>query len=142
MEEKTEGKPMKKLTVILLILLALLAGCAKESEYQPTGAASVTMTVSDVTPTGAVVTIQDCNPEPFVYGEWYVIEQQKDGLWYEVKTKLNDYGFNEIGWLTDENGALTMDVDWEWLYGELPAGQYRILKQAGTQLIDAEFAVE
>ena len=133
---------MKKLTVFILIMLALLCGCAQESAYQPTGAENVTMALSDVTPTGAVVTIQDCNPEPFVYGEWYVIEQQKDGLWYEVKTKLNDYGFNEIGWLTDENGVLTMDVDWAWLYGELPAGQYRILKQAGTQLIDAEFAVE
>ena len=133
---------MKKLTIMLLILLALLAGCAKESEYQPAGAANVTMTVSDVIPTGAVVTIQDCNSEPFVYGEWYVIEQEKDGLWYEVKTKINDYGFNEIGWLTDENGVLTMDVDWAWLYGELPAGHYRILKQAGTQIVSAEFTVE
>ena len=133
---------MKKLTVFILIMLALLCGCAQESAYQPTGAANETMTLSDVTPTGAVVTIQDCNPEPFVYGEWYVIEQQKDGLWYEVKTKINDYGFNEIGWLTDENGTLTMDVDWAWLYGELPAGHYRILKQAGTEIIGAEFTVE
>ena len=132
---------MKKLTVFILIMLALLCGCAQESAYQPTGAENVTMALSDVTPTGAVVTIQDCNPEPFVYGEWYVIEQEKDGLWYEVKTKINDYGFNEIGWLTDENGTLTMNVDWAWLYGKLPAGHYRILKQAGTQIISAEFDV-
>ena len=132
---------MKKLTVFILIMLALLCGCAQESAYQPTGAANVTMTVSGVTPTGAVVTIQDCNPEPFVYGEWYVIEQEKDGLWYEVKTKINDYGFNEIGWLTD-NGELTMTVDWDWLYGELPEGHYRILKQAGAEVISAEFTVE
>ena len=133
---------MKKLTAILLVLMALLAGCARESAYQPTGAANVTMTVSDVTPAGATVTIQDSNPEPFVYGEWYVIEREKDGLWYEAKTKITDYGFNEIGWLVDDNGQLTMDVDWEWLYGELPAGHYRILKQAGTQIVSAEFTVE
>ena len=133
---------MKKLTVFILIMLALLCGCAQESAYQPTGAENVTMALSDVTPTGAVVTIQDWNPEPFVYGEWYVIEQEKDGLWYEVKTKINDYGFNEIGWLTDDNGQLTMDVNWEWLYGKLPAGHYRILKQAGTEIIGAEFTVE
>ena len=133
---------MKKLTVFILIMLALLCGCAQESAYQPTGAENVTMALSDVTPTGAVVTIQDSNEEPYVYGEWYVIEREKDGLWYEAKTKITDYGFNEIGWLVDDNGQLTMDVDWEWLYGELPAGHYRILKQAGTQLIDAEFAVE
>ena len=142
MEEKTEANAMKKLTAILLIFAALLAGCAKESAYQPSGAENVTMTLSDVTPTGAVVTIRDGNPDPFVYGEWYVIEEQKDGIWYEMKTKLTNYGFNEIGWLTDENGALTMDVDWEWLYGKLPAGHYRILKQAGTNVISAEFTVE
>lgn len=133
---------MKKLTIMFLILMVLLSGCAKESAYQPTGAANVTMTLSDVTPTGAVVTIQDDNPDPFVYGEWFVIEREKDGGWYEVRTKISDYGFNEIGWLTDEQGQLTMTVDWEWLYGELPQGHYRILKQAGTELISAEFGVE
>ena len=133
---------MKKLTAILFILMALLCGCGKESAYQPTGAENVTMSLADVTPNGATVVIQDDNREPFVYGEWFVIEREKSGVWYEVKTKITDYGFNEIGWLTDEHGRLTMTVDWEWLYGKLPAGQYRILKQAGTQLMGAEFIVE
>ena len=133
---------MKKLTAILFILMALLCGCAKESAYQPAGAENVTMTVSNVTPAGVTVVIQDDNREPFVYGEWFVIEREKDGVWYEVKTKITDHGFNEIGWLTDESGELTMTVNWEWLYGKLPAGQYRILKQAGTQLISAAFSIE
>ena len=132
---------MKKLTVFMFVLAALLWGCAKESTLQPIDAANVTMTVSDVTPIGVTVTIQDSNPEPFVYGEWYVIEQEKNGVWYEVKTKLTNYGFNEIGWLTDDQGMLTMTVDWEWLYGKLAAGHYRILKEAGGQIISAEFDV-
>lgn len=132
---------MKKLTVIFLIAMALLAGCSKESAYQPTGAPNVTMAVSDVTPTGATVTIQDSNPEPFVYGSWYQIEQEKDGVWYEIKTKIKDYGFDEMGWLTDDRGELTMTLDWEWLYGKLTTGHYRILKQAGTQVISTEFTV-
>ena len=132
---------MKKLTAILLVLMALLAGCARQSAWQPTGAANVTMTVSNVMPAGATVTIQDSNPEPFVYGEWFVIEREKDGVWYEVKTQITNYGFNEIGWLTDEQGGLTMTVDWEWLYGKLPSGHYRILKQAGGTVISAEFTV-
>ena len=133
---------MKKLTAFILIMLVLLTGCARESAYQPTGAENVTMMISAVTPTGATVTIQDSNEEPFVYGEWFQIEREKDGVWYEVKTKISNYGFNEIGWLTDESGELTMDVNWEWLYGKLPAGHYRILKQAGTEIIGAEFTVE
>ena len=133
---------MKKLMAMVLILAAVLCGCAKESAYQLTGAEHVTMTISDVTPTGATVTIQDSNKDPFVYGEWFQIEREKDGVWYEVKTKISNYGFNEIGWLTDENGGLTMDVNWDWLYGKLPAGHYRILKQAGTEIIGAEFTVE
>ena len=52
---------MKKLTAILFVLLALLCGCAKESAYQPAGAENVTMTVSNVTPTGVTVVIQDDN---------------------------------------------------------------------------------
>ena len=132
---------MKKLTVLLLILAAVLWGCAKESAYQPADAPNVTMTVSAVTPTGATVTIQDSNPEPFVYGTWYKVEREKDGVWYEVKTKITNYGFDEIGWLTDDQGMLTMTVDWEWLYGKLPAGHYRILKEAGGQIISAEFDV-
>ena len=133
---------MKKLMAMVLILAAVLCGCAKESAYQLTGAEHVTMTIFDVTPTGATVTIQDSNEDPFVYGEWFRIEREKDGVWYEVKTKISNYGFNEIGWLTDESGELTMDVNWEWLYGKLPAGHYRILKQAGTEIIGAEFIVE
>ena len=69
---------MKKLTAILLLLMAVLGGCARESAYQPAGVENVTMTVSDVTPAGATVEIRDDNREPFVYGEWFVIEQEKD----------------------------------------------------------------
>ena len=133
---------MKKLTAFVLILAALLCGCAKESAYQSTDVPNVTLTVSDVTPTGATVTIQDSNPDPFVYGTWYQIEREKDGIWYEVKTKITNYGFDEIGWLTDDQGQLTMTVDWEWLYGKLPGGHYRILKEAGGQIISAEFDME
>ena len=133
---------MKKLTAILLLLMAVLGGCARESAYQPAGVENVTMTVSDVTPAGATVEIRDNNREPFVYGEWFVIEQEKDGVWYEVRTKISNYGFNEIGWLTDDQGRLTMTVDWAWLYGDLPGGSYRILKQAGTEIISAPFTVE
>ena len=132
---------MKKLTAIFLVLMVLLTGCARESDYRSIGAENVTMTVSGVTPGGATVTIQDSNKDPFVYGSWFQIEREKDGVWYEVRTKITDYGFDEMGWLTDEQGGLTMTVDWEWLYGELPAGHYRILKQAGTQVIGAEFSI-
>lgn len=133
---------MKKRSAILLVFMMLLAGCARESAYQPTGVENVAMAISDVTPTGATVTIQDDNQEPFVYGTWFQIEKEKNGVWYEVKTKITNYGFDEIGWLTDDRGRLTMTVDWEWLYGKLPGGHYRILKQAGSQVISAEFHVE
>ena len=133
---------MKKLTVMILILAAVLWGCAKEADHQPTGAANVTMTLSQVTSTGARVTIQDDNREPLVYGSWFQLQREKEGVWYEVKTKISNYGFDEMGWLPDDRGALTMDVDWEWLYGKLPAGHYRMLKQAGTQMMGAEFTLE
>ena len=129
------------LLCVVLAVMVLMTGCVRESAYQTTGTPNVSMVISNVMPSGATVTIHDSNPEPFVYGSWYQIEQEKDGIWYEVKTKIKDYGFDEMGWLTDDQGALTMTVDWEWLYGKLPQGHYRILKQAGTQMISAEFTV-
>ena len=76
-----------------------------------------------------------------MYGEWYKIEKQKDGNWYDVKTVIKDYGFNEIGYLPNESSEVEFNVDWEWLYGKLPTGKYRLLKQVNSEYISVEFDI-
>jgi len=114
---------------------------SKESTYNPTELENVSISISDISLTGATIIIKDTNKKPYTQGEWYKIEKQVDGKWYEVKTLLDNYGFNSIGYLPDENNEVKHVIDWEWLYGELPLGSYRILKEVGGKYISIEFNI-
>ncbi|MBE6153904.1 MAG: hypothetical protein E7166_06755 [Firmicutes bacterium] len=112
-----------------------------ESNYKLTEIENVSANIYDISLTGATIIIKDTNEKPYIQGEWYKIEKQVDGKWYEVKTLLDNYGFNSIGYLPDENNEVKHVIDWEWLYGELPLGSYRILKEVGGKYISIEFNI-
>ncbi|MBE5940601.1 MAG: hypothetical protein E7266_09435 [Lachnospiraceae bacterium] len=136
---------MKKLTSLFLTLVCVVVmfvGCSMESKYQSTNVENVNISISDVSSTGATVIITDSNKEPYIYGEWYSIEKEKDGKWYEVKTIINNYGFKDIGYIPNANGKIELTVDWEWLYGKLSPGTYRLLKKVNSQYISVEFSIE
>lgn len=44
-----------------------------------------------------------------------------------------------MAYIVDKNNEVKFTIDWKWLYGELPSGSYRILKQVNNQYISAEF---
>ena len=113
----------------------------KESKYIPTEVENVSISISDISLTGATVIIKDTNENPYTQGEWYKIEKQIDGKWYEIETLIDNYGFNSIGYLPDENNEVKHIIDWEWLYGELSLGSYRIIKEVGNKYISIEFAI-
>lgn len=113
----------------------------KESSFKTTKIKNVSIDISDISLTGATITIKDTNQNPYTYGEWYKIEKEIDGKWYEVKTIIDNYGFNDLGYLVDENNQVKFVIDWEWLYGKLPLGSYRILKQVNNQYISIEFGI-
>lgn len=113
----------------------------KESTYQATEVENVSINIFDISPTGATIIIKDTNKNPYTYGSWYKIEKNVDGKWYELKTIINDYGFTSIGYLPDKNNEIKFIIDWEWLYGKIPLGSYRILKEVGHQYISIEFSI-
>ncbi len=91
----------------------------------------VSMTVEDgtVTPTGLTLFIRDTNDEPYTYGQWYELQKKTDDQWTALPVVVEgDYGFTDEGLLPDKDGILKLDVDWEWLYGKLEPGEYRIVK--------------
>lgn len=110
-----------------------------ESNYKPTDVENVSISISDISPTGATIVIKDTNN--YTHGEWYKIEKEIDGKWYELKTIIENYAFNSIGYLPDENNEVKFEMDWKWLYGELPLGSYRILKEVGNEYISIEFGI-
>ena len=136
---------MKKLIVFLLALF-ILAGCVGEptqptQPQQSTPVENVTIQISDISPSGATVTITDTNEKPYLYGEWYKIQKLTDGQWQDVPHVIDNYAFTAIGYIPDENGEVKFTINWEWLYGTLPAGTYRIFKEVNQQEIPIEFQI-
>lgn len=93
----------------------------------------ITMTAENVTPSGADVRIEQSGGDvtgELQTGTYYIIEQQENGGWTEVPKLLPE---DEVAWLSvammlQQEYHQTFPTDWGWLYGELPAGNYRIGK--------------
>lgn len=113
----------------------------KKSTYNATEIENVGISIFDISPTGATIIIKDTNKNPYTYGEWYKIEKETDGKWHDVKTIIDNYSFNDLGYLVDKNNEVKFVIEWKWLYGELPLGSYRILKQVNNQYISIEFGI-
>ena len=112
-----------------------------ESNYKPTEVENVSATISNISLTGATIIIKDTGITKYAYGDWYKLEKEIDGKWYELNTKIENYGFNSIGYNVDENNDVKFVIDWKWLYGELPLGNYRIIKEAHNKYISIPFSI-
>ncbi len=59
-----------------------------------------------------------------------LLEQFREGKWEEVPVAVEgDYGFHDIAYVISGEEVTKRELDWKWLYGELPPGQYRIRKE-------------
>ena len=65
--------------------------------------------------------------------------------------KQSEIGWEEIAWMIPMNDSCEWEVDWEWLYGAIPSGKYRIgksimdFRQSGdfdTAVYYAEFEIK
>ncbi len=136
--------------LLCAVIILGLCGCnndfsdGKEIDYKPTEVENVSIGICDVSPIGAKLIIKDDNKEPYTYGEWYKIEKKNNDTWVDVETIIDNYSFTNIGYIVDTYNAkneLEFDIDWEWLYGKLQNGDYRVLKKVNNQYIFAEFSI-
>lgn len=111
----------------------------RTSIFLPTEVKNVSIKISNISSTGATIIIKDENDQPYTYGEWYKIEKNIDGKWNDVKTIIDNYGFNDIAYLVDNNHEKKFVIDWEWSYGKLSPGNYRLIKKVNNKQISVEF---
>ena len=64
-------------------------------------------------------------------GSYYFLEEKIDGEWIEVETLDLEYdlAWTDEAWAIPMNDTVEWEVDWKWLYGELPIGRYRMGKE-------------
>lgn len=163
------------LTLTLAGLLALsLAGCgssdgagssapqkinssSSESSSVQTAEDSwgLILSVKNVTPTGLTLVITQEGGSPtgtLQYGSDYTLEVEQDGTWQNVPDILDgNFAWDGMAYLVTMDGETEQAVDWDWLFGPLSPGHYRLLSKEfvdfrdtgdyDTQLYEVEFDI-
>lgn len=64
-------------------------------------------------------------------GSYFFIEEKVDNQWVAVEMLPSEYerAWDDLAWIIPMNDTVEWEVNWEDLYGELPAGYYRIGKE-------------
>lgn len=81
-----------------------------------------------LTKTGATIIITDHNPNQIIYGTSFYIEKYVNNNWEKIALINDNYAFNYMAYFVDEKGILELEQNWEYMYGELDKGIYRIVK--------------
>lgn len=80
-------------------------------------------------PTGLTVIFENNSDKQGIYSDDFLVEKETKGDWYQVPTIIEEYGFNDIGYELPPSEIEEFTIDWEWLYGSLDTGEYRIVKK-------------
>ena len=92
---------------------------------------AVLMDVSRVTASGLTVRFRQYGErdyDEFFFGEGYMLFRQEGDGWTEVPQVIDNGRFTAEGILIPALGETELETDWEWLYGILAPGTYRITK--------------
>ncbi len=109
---------MKRVFALTLCLL-MLVGCGETTE----DAWGTVMTVTDISPTGLSYAMTTETVD-ILTGRSYSIERLENGEWQALPT------LHEPIFTTEGIGVPMNDtIHWEWLYGTLPKGHYRLKKE-------------
>lgn len=93
---------------------------------------ALSFSLKDIFPTGATLVFNqydaDAPAGELTYDDDYVIEIQKDGNWEKAPLIIEDYGINSIAYTIPTESISEHKLNWNWLYGSLAPGNYRIRK--------------
>lgn len=105
----------------------------------------LSLSLKDISSTGATLVFclydEDAAEGELIYGDDFTMEVLKNGEWESVPVAIEgNYGFNDIAYLIipegEDSGNVSVtghtivksQISWEWLYGELKPGEYRLGK--------------
>lgn len=90
----------------------------------------LSLEVTECTNTEATLIFRQSGGSPtgeLEFGDVYSIERCEDGEWVDVPVVIKgNYAFCMLAYVIPLSGDREFQVDWEWLYGELEPGEYRI----------------
>ncbi len=100
--------------------------------YRTSDQWGISLSSKDVTKSGLTILFEQFGGSPsgeLQTGEAFSLDVMKNGKWEPVKMKQPDAVWHSIAYKINKNDITELKVDWEWLYGELPTGYYRLKKE-------------
>ena len=112
-------------------MTAFVDGVWRVFAYNENNLDGVSMTVKDATDSKLTVIYNNQLRKEFIFGEWMQIEQYdvKKGEWIPLDEICEYAAFNEIGYILQAAKETEQEVKFDWLYGKLKPGKYRIIKE-------------
>ncbi|MGB4588612.1 MAG: immunoglobulin-like domain-containing protein [Clostridiaceae bacterium] len=94
----------------------------------------VTLTATQIEPTGLTLEFNQSGGKAqgdLQTGSYYWLEKEVDEKWVTVEMlpTVHDLGWTDEAYIIFKNDVTELEVNWGWLYGELPWGNYRIGKE-------------
>ena len=140
---------MKKLIALVLVLVCILSivGCSSKTgggtsqnlsennhNDEKPNKWGITLKADNVTATGLTIVCNHSGGEnvaELYTGSYYVIQKLEKTGWVDVEYLPQEYelAWTSEAWIIQKECTTQWDVNWEWLYGELSAGKYRIGKE-------------
>lgn len=94
----------------------------------------IIMEVDNVTENGLTIVCNHSGGENAAQlntGSYYVLQKLVKTEWVDVEYLPQEYevAWTSEAWIIQKESTTQWDVNWEWLYGKLSAGEYRIGKE-------------
>ncbi len=112
----------------------------------------ITLSAEDVTPTGLTLIVTQSGGNPtgeLLFGSDYTLKVWEHDAWEDVPYIVDE---DSVAWTSEAymvptGGSAEQEIAWEYLYGSLPAGRYRMIKgfsdfRAAGDFDEAEYSVE
>lgn len=110
-----------------MILLLCIIFSPKSKYKVSNDLVSMSVKEGTLTNTSATVVLVNHTDKKFQYGRFYLIESKKNGNWYKIKP-ISEMNFPWIAYILNPYIMDEVSIIWKKAYGELPSGDYRIIK--------------
>ncbi|MDE6708910.1 MAG: hypothetical protein K2J76_00290, partial [Oscillospiraceae bacterium] len=98
---------------------------AYDFNYSAEFTENVTAEITEQTENSITLEYTNNGEKEWMYGEHYNLDVQLDGEWYDVPTQPGNWVFTDVGYILPAGETRLETYDFL-MYGDLPAGRYRI----------------
>lgn len=119
----------------------LLAVVDTPWEYEVNTLDGVDLVMEKYSATGGDLEIVNQFGKELEGGQWFTIQREIEGKWYNLDYLYDTIAFEDIAYILPDDETTILPITWEWIYGELPEGEYRVVTKVHDYRAPGDFDV-